>query len=87
MADFFIATGIILIMLCGWLTVQHLARQFARRHPEHGPAKEEGSGCGASCLCKNKEHCQNKQAINKQLINKKAINNHPTLKLPNITGG
>lgn len=32
-------------MLAGWVVVQHLGRAFAARHPEFGPAREEGSGC------------------------------------------
>ena len=38
-----ITAGIILVLLLGWLTVQSLARLFAQRHPEWGPAREEGS--------------------------------------------
>ena len=51
MADFIIASLALLAVLCGWLFVQYLARSFAARHPEFGPAREEGSGCGKSCLC------------------------------------
>jgi hypothetical protein len=51
MADFVIASVAIMALLCGWLFVQHLARRFAARHPEFGPAREEGSGCGHSCHC------------------------------------
>jgi hypothetical protein len=50
MADFIIASLIILVLLVGWLFVQRLARWYAARHPEFGPAREEGSGCG-SCMC------------------------------------
>jgi len=36
-----------------WVAVQHAARQFAARHPEFGPAREEGEescgGCGHVC--------------------------------------
>ena len=51
MADFLIASIAILVLLSGWLFVQHLARWYAARHPEFGPAREEGGGCGRSCLC------------------------------------
>jgi hypothetical protein len=51
MVDFVIASVAILVLLCGWLFVQQLARRFAAQHPEFGPAREEGSGCGHSCLC------------------------------------
>ena len=33
-------------MLSGWVVVQFLARAFAIRHPEFGPPREEGAGCG-----------------------------------------
>ena len=51
MVDFIIASVAILVLLSGWLLVQQLARRFAARHPEFGPAREEGSGCGKSCMC------------------------------------
>lgn len=51
MVDVFIASVAILLILVGWLTIQQLARYYAARHPEFGPAKEEGTGCGKSCLC------------------------------------
>jgi len=41
---------IILLLLLGWIGIQGLARRFAHRHPEFGPAREEGSGCGG-CGC------------------------------------
>lgn len=51
MVDFIIASVAILLLLFGWLLVQQLARRYAARHPEFGPAREEGSGCGRSCMC------------------------------------
>lgn len=51
MVDFIIASIAILVLLSGWLFVQQLARRYAARHPEFGPAREEGSGCGKSCMC------------------------------------
>ena len=50
MADFIIAIVGIMLLLSGWLFVQFLARWYAARHPEFGPAREEGGGCG-HCLC------------------------------------
>jgi hypothetical protein len=48
----YIATvGIILAVTLGWVLVQHAARVYAARHPEFGPAKEEGAGCGKTCGC------------------------------------
>ena len=53
-----IAILIILGVLTGWILIQHLARWFAARYPEFGPAREDGEGCGALlCLCKNKDTC------------------------------
>lgn len=51
MADFIIASLGIGLLLVGWLAIQQLARYYAARHPEFGPVREEGSGCGKSCLC------------------------------------
>jgi hypothetical protein len=49
---------IILGLMVGWIAVQHLSRLFAARHPEFGPAREEGGGCGGLfCLCKDKMTC------------------------------
>ena len=57
MADYFLAMLVIVVVLAGWVAVQHLARGFAARHPEFGPAREEGSGCGSSCLCRGGTAC------------------------------
>ena len=51
MLDMLIAVGVILLVLLGWIVVQQGAREFARRHPEFGPAREDGEGCGAGCNC------------------------------------
>jgi hypothetical protein len=51
MLDYLLAMALILLVLIAWILVQHSARRFAARHPEFGPAKEEGSGCGAGCSC------------------------------------
>jgi len=41
------AAVIIALALGGWLLVQAAARRFAARHPEFGPAREDGAGgCG-----------------------------------------
>ena len=55
---YLLAMGLILLMLLGWITVQQLARIYARRHPEFGPAREEGGGCGSSCGCQGKSRCK-----------------------------
>jgi hypothetical protein len=56
---YLLAMGVILLLLLGWITVQQLARLYARRHPEFGPAREEGGGCGSHCGCHGGE-CRNK---------------------------
>ena len=33
-------------LIGGWVAVQALARRFAARHPETGPFREAGGGCG-----------------------------------------
>jgi len=51
MLRYLLAAMIVLLLLLVWLGVQRLARQYARRHPEFGPAREEGAGCGG-CGCR-----------------------------------
>jgi hypothetical protein len=61
MINFLIAVGVIFILMLGWIVVQHLVGKFAAHHPELGPAKEEGSGCGG-CSCQTgtcKKHSEN----------------------------
>lgn len=50
--SYFISVAAVIGLLAGWLLVQALARQVSARHPEFGPLREEGSGCGG---CTN--HC------------------------------
>lgn len=50
MGTYLLAIGIILILLLGWVAVQHLARLFAARHPEFGLYNEKAGGCGG-CGC------------------------------------
>lgn len=38
--------GLILALLLGWIAVQGAYARFSRRHPELGPFREEGGGCG-----------------------------------------
>ena len=61
--NYLIAIALVMALLVGWCTVQSWARMYARRHPEFGPASEEGGGCGLSCQCTNsgdKAKCQRK---------------------------
>ena len=50
MGTYFLAVGIVLVVLVGWVAVQHMARAFAARHPELGAYPEGAGGCGR-CGC------------------------------------
>ncbi|MDJ0880459.1 MAG: hypothetical protein QNJ56_02315 [Gammaproteobacteria bacterium] len=65
MVDFIIAILAILMLLSGWIVVQHLANVYASKHPELGPARQEGGGCGKSCLCSGNQ-CKNKTVKNQE---------------------
>jgi hypothetical protein len=66
MLTYILAVLIILGMLSGWIFVQHVARVFAARHPEFGPVKEDGEGCGGLlCLCKDESSCPKKLLLSK----------------------
>jgi hypothetical protein len=52
MINFLIAMTVIFLLMAAWILVQQAARRYADRHPEFGPAKEEGLGCGKTCGCK-----------------------------------
>ncbi|MBC8258078.1 MAG: chemotaxis protein [SAR324 cluster bacterium] len=51
MLKYLTAITAILLILLGWIVVQHMARRFAETHPELGASREEGSGCGKNCMC------------------------------------
>ena len=57
-----IAMLVILLALSLWVGITHLSRCYAARHPELGPAKEEGMGCGKTCGCSRAERaaCPNR---------------------------
>jgi hypothetical protein len=57
MLDYLIAMSIIPLLLLGWLVVQSITRRYAKSHPEFGPPREEGTGCGKSCQCSG-DRCQ-----------------------------
>ncbi len=57
MLRFLLAGAVITLMLVGWIFVQLMAREFARRHPEFGPYIEKG-GCGSNCACSGGESCK-----------------------------
>ncbi|RKZ94019.1 MAG: chemotaxis protein [Gammaproteobacteria bacterium] len=58
---YFIAMFFMLAILFIWLMVQKLSRKFAADHPEFGPAREEGGGCGGGgkCNCGSIKNCTN----------------------------
>jgi len=56
-STYIISVLIIFGVFVGWIGVQHLARRFAARHPEFGPAREEGGSCGISCGCAGIKDC------------------------------
>ncbi len=60
MLDFIIASGLIMLVLTGWILVQQMARRFARHHPEFGPYVEK-RGCGGNCSCAGGASCQKKK--------------------------
>jgi hypothetical protein len=47
MLTYLITIGLIFGLLSAWIVVQQAAKIYARRHPEFGPCREEGSGCGS----------------------------------------
>ncbi len=51
MLKILIAFAVIFLLMLVWILVQQAARNYAARHPELGPAKEEGLGCGKNCGC------------------------------------
>ncbi|MBU0500704.1 MAG: chemotaxis protein [Gammaproteobacteria bacterium] len=49
--DYLIAMTVIPLLLVGWQFVQWASHRFAKTHPEFGPPRKEGGGCGSSCGC------------------------------------
>ena len=60
MVKLLFSIGIIFAAFAFWVCIQESARRFARRHPEFGPAREEGGECGVSCGCPNWKKCQDR---------------------------
>ncbi len=52
MLQYLIAMLTVPALLIGWLIIQHISRKYSTSHPEFGPFKEEGAGCGKNCGCK-----------------------------------
>lgn len=67
---YLVAMLIIAIVLASWIMVQHLSRRFAATHPEFGPAREEGGGCGSGGKC----HCGSSKTCSKNTRLKKMKN-------------
>jgi hypothetical protein len=45
-----IATVVLLmVLMAGWIAVQRAARRVAAQHPETGPLRLVGAGCGSHC--------------------------------------
>jgi hypothetical protein len=59
MLEYVVIPVVILAVLSGWLAVQALARRFAARHPEYGPARE-CLGCGLGCACAHQDDEEHK---------------------------
>ncbi|MCF6202837.1 MAG: hypothetical protein L3J59_04080 [Methylococcaceae bacterium] len=59
MFNLLITITIIFSLLLAWILIQQAARKYAANHPELGPVKEEGLGCGKTCGCK-KGSCDQK---------------------------
>jgi len=59
LTKYLVAMSLIFVALLFWIFVQKLSKKIAAQHPEFGPAREEGGGCGSgSCNCSNKESCK-----------------------------
>ena len=52
-----LSTVIVFALFAGWIVVVILSRNYAKRHPEFGPAREEGGECGVSCGCAKQKSC------------------------------
>ena len=59
---YLVTIAILLALVSGWVVVQELARNYAARHPEFGPLREEGKtgcgGCGNHCA----GHCESSES-------------------------
>lgn len=78
--NYLIAIVGILFLLAGWLLVQTITRLYAQRHPEFGPWREDGKGCGDSCGCTGK--CAAKTAGNTNRFSNSTISNIAVAKHP-----
>lgn len=60
MTTYLATIGLILAMVLGGIFVDRIYRRFAQRHPELGPFRKEGGGCGACSggHCGGGGHCE-----------------------------
>ncbi len=49
MQTYLVTIAILLALLLGGIAVERVYRRFANRHPELGPFRKEGGGCGGCC--------------------------------------
>ncbi len=60
MGTYLLVIGLIFLILLAGITVDRLYRLFAAKHPQLGPFRKPGGGCG-SCSggsgCSGKESC------------------------------
>lgn len=59
--SYLLAMGLIMLLMLAWVSVQQVSRLFARRNPQFGPPREEGGGCGGSCLCSGGGSCKTRR--------------------------
>jgi hypothetical protein len=57
MARLILTPLVIFGVLLGWIWVQGVYARFASRHPDLGPYREEGGGCGGGC-CAGTGRCE-----------------------------
>ncbi|OQW95760.1 MAG: hypothetical protein BWK79_01320 [Beggiatoa sp. IS2] len=48
---YLITVAVILLLMVGWVLVQHFTRLYAAKHPEFGPSREERGGACGDCGC------------------------------------
>ena len=59
---YLIAMAIMVALVFAWVAVQAAARRYAARHPEFGPLREDGKGCGCGshrcgeAVCKKEKY-------------------------------
>jgi hypothetical protein len=49
MSIYLLTIGLILLIMLAGMLVDRVYKGFARRHPELGPFRREGGGCGGHC--------------------------------------